>query len=274
MRSRLHAKVAPAGLLLALLIAGCGGDEARDQPTPTIDSRLEFSGVERDVASVLEEFQEAVTSLDTATLCGQIYAVQENRHFDSDNGGQALCERDPLLSPESELQSHGGADGYDVVVESVNVSEGGNASLPWRARATANAEVGGQSETFMLQRGDGGWRIVARGFVDRDRTGPRPYGFALGCRSNSLLSVSVLSISRTPRRDSARAALLANRAFGEALRKRLDRGGRLQFAGTAFAPDYIHVFLERDSAGRPVANYPVQRLGAEWDTSQRARCDG
>ncbi len=58
-------------------------------------TRRHFTGAERQVAQVVEDFESAVLADDVETICRDLLAVEENNGYDEDNGGFALLHQGP-----------------------------------------------------------------------------------------------------------------------------------------------------------------------------------
>jgi hypothetical protein len=131
--------VAALLLAVALLAAGCGGQQA--------SSSEEFQGAEREVAQTVERLGEAGDEGRTREICAQLLAttvVERLRESDQD------CERVVARALDQ-------ADTYDLEVQDVRVDG---------ERARARVQAGGDEDNvdvIELVRQGGRWRITSLG---------------------------------------------------------------------------------------------------------------
>ncbi len=259
-------------------LGGCmGGDDEDARPAPArVDSTERFSGEERQVAQVIEQFEAAVLADDVETICRDLLAVEENHGYDEDNGGHDFCVVDPANQPDLLLAEGGGAEAYDLVVERVR-REGAIHGID-RFSARVGSEVG--SEEFTVQKRDGEWLITQRDFsIDGASTrlagefdcDGRGHAAAASAGTGAEVLARV-GFQKRPKSDDPRDAILAG-PFGAKAEKAIEDGGSLELSSAFYRPDYHLMYALRDEDGKLIVGFPVTVWGPRnFDTYSMTFC--
>ncbi len=255
---------AAAAVCVALLPGCLGSDD--DGPAKSVpervDSTARYEGERAAVASILERWEETVLADDAGLACRDVFAVEENRGYDTDNGGVRFCERDDANSPAAIIAAAGGEDAYDLVVEAIVLDRRAGGDLSAKARITA----GRTREVVSLRNSDqGGWRITSRTF-------PEAWGRSRqdDCRLAVELQASLVGPPRGA--DNPREAALDG-VFAEQARRVLRHGGSFEIAQISYRPDYTHLYALQSPEGQLLSAYPVGVWGPRsYDASSKYFC--
>ena len=253
-------------------------DEGADEPAgpARVDSTGSFTGADRQVARVVEDFESAVLADDVETICRDLLAVEENKGYDEDNGGHDFCVVDPANQPDLLLAEAGGADAYDLVVDRV-WREGAIHGID---RFSARVSSGGGIEEFTIQRREGTWLITQRDF-SVDGASTRLAGeFECGGKGHAASThgkeasgvFARAGLQPKPQSDDPRDAILAG-PFGDRAKKAIEKGGSLELSSAFYRPDYHLMYALRDEDGELIVGFPVTVWGAQnFDTYSMTFC--
>jgi hypothetical protein len=259
-----------AVLAACVALTGCMGrdeSEPSEPPEPSrVDSATDFTGEERQVAQVVEDFEAAVLADDVETICRDLLAVEENHGYDEDNGGFRYCVKDPANQPSAIAEASGGAGVYDLVVDRVKRDE----AVHGRDRYRATTGSGADAEEFYVQSLDGVWRITARDMsVDGDST--RLAG-EYDCDDGGHTELGVSYAGPLPRTNDPREAILEG-PFGDKARNALEDGGSLTLDSVFYRPDYHFMYVLADEKGKILVRFPVGVFGPrELDALEMTFC--
>ena len=205
-----------------------GGDEPPESSAPVrVDSAADFSGAERQVAQVVEDFEAAVLADDVETICRDLLAVEENHGYDEDNGGHDFCVVDPANQPDQILADGGGSEVYDLMVERVKQERAFHGIDRFSARVRSEAGI----EEFTVQKREDEWVITQRDFSS-DGASTRlagefdcdEKGHAASARGGESAEVLArVGLQPKPKSDDPRDAILAG-PFGDRAQKALRQG--------------------------------------------------
>ena len=215
-----------------------------------VDSTEDFTGAERQVAQVVEDFEAAVLADDVETICRDLLAVKQNRGYDDDNGGHEFCVTDEANQPDEILAAAGERAAYDLVVESIE-RDGNKAALK---RFKALVDANGGTQEFVVERYDGSWAITVRDLSpDDELTAERKD------RPCERATISVRT-SLVPHTNDPQKAVLQG-PFGTRIERELDKGGSFELDHVAYRPDYVLSYTLRDRKGDFIGAFPVRVWG-------------
>jgi hypothetical protein len=132
-------RLLPLPLLLAALVAGCGGSTS---------SSTDFEGEEKAVADQVEKIQTAGEARDAKQLCDEVLAV-ELRDAIAAAGSSCEVELDKAIRD---------ADDYALEVEQVTIT-GDTAT----ATVRTGGETDGETREFEFERDGTSWRATSLG---------------------------------------------------------------------------------------------------------------
>jgi hypothetical protein len=131
--------LAPAAVVLALALAGCGG-----QGRENTDSAQEFTGEQKAVATTVEDLQKAAKERDGRKICGDLITAKLRDAISDSNCGEAV---DDAIRETDEV---------DLEVTKVTIS--GTTATALVEEETGEDES--RTRTLELEKAAGRWRIA------------------------------------------------------------------------------------------------------------------